>query len=75
MFMRYAITFLISVEKSFDFEMKKEEKQKKEFKKKNETSLPGIEHRVADCRSDGLTTVPPRRPRELISRNACNGQS
>ena len=75
MFMRYAITFLISVDKSFDFEMKKKKNREKKFKKSSKRLLPGIELRVADCRSDGLTTVPPRRPRELISRNACNGQS
>ena len=78
----YAITFLISVE-IFDIEIKNikikkgiyfKKKMEEKFKK-FETLLPRIELGAADCRSNGLTTVPPMRPSEVISRNACDGKS
>ena len=58
---------------SFHFEMKRKSYSLQEEKKakKEKTSELG----VADCRSNGLTTVRPRLPRELILRNACDGQS
>ena len=65
MFMWHAIIFLISFDVSFNFEMKRKKsftlrRKKRNLRVQNEST--GNQTQGTDCKSDGLTTVLPRRP-------------